>query len=144
MKIARIAPLQYHNSERRRHIILRLQQEAPLTPDTPWSSWLLNRRTVLQTIRQELRRDLHSLLSRDFSGYDANAEAESEWPGWKAETLFAEPIKHLPWKQMLTTAQREHLAELALNLLDIAGRQEELERLIEGFSNATHIPEQKG
>lgn len=124
----RLVQPECHNSTRRLRLIERLQKRTGPPPSGDLTPWLEQRLRLLQEERQSNADKLRELLqpcglTDTLTAGTWRGFAEASWEG-------AAEAEHI-WREAVRRNQGETLEELALNALDLGGRQASLEAVLQ-------------
>ena len=123
----RIIQPECHNSARRLRLIERLQERTDEPPTGDLTPWLEQRVRLLQDERQINADKLRELLKP--CGLQEST-LKVTWNGFAEPTLAGAPDTATIWREAERQHQGDALEELALNALDLGGRQAVLEAVL--------------
>ncbi len=125
----RLVPIGEHNGTRRQRLLLALQEATgPCEDPSLAPAWIEKRRQALEHIRQLKRDELQELLKPFMRGEEWRHTEEVNFV-FVPELLFGHNRDIPLFRRMAKSKQAHQLAELALDILDLAGRQDELEHI---------------
>ncbi len=126
----RLVAVGEHNGTRRQRLLQALQEATgPCEDPSLAPAWIEKRRQALEHMRQQKREELKEILQPFMRGEEWRHTEEVNFV-FVPELLFGHNRDIQLFKRMAKSAQAHQLTELALDILDLAGRQDELEHIV--------------